>query len=164
MARKKGPAQEHTTLKQQYRTPAEPILRANCRNYLLRIGIFTDQDKRFGIFRIYAKGVTNKLKNYRPVSVIQVFGKTRELLIYKQYNKHSFFEINHEMFVQNVRINYHFEINTVVEDNFNLLNPFQHGFKRNEQQVCDNDNESWSEKCHTKESRKDRSMISSVVM
>lgn len=77
MARHKGPVQEHATLKQQYRTHAEPILHANCRNYLLRIGIFTDQDKRFGIFRIYAKGVTTKLKNYRPVSVIQVFGKTR---------------------------------------------------------------------------------------
>lgn len=127
MARNKGPVQEHTKLKQQYRTPAEPILHANFRNYLLRIGIFTDQDKRFGIFQ---KGVTTKLKNYRPVSVIQVFGKLRKLLIYKQYNKHSFFEIYHEMFVQNVRNNFHFEINTVVEDSFNLLNPFQHGFKK----------------------------------
>lgn len=58
-----------------------------------------------------------------------MFGKLRELLIYKQYTKHSFFEINHEMFVQNVRNNFHFEINTVVEDNYNLLNPFQRGFK-----------------------------------
>lgn len=59
-----------------------------------------------------------------------MFGKLRELLIYKQYNKHSFFEINHEMFVQNVRNNFHFEINTVVEDNYNLLNPFQRGIKK----------------------------------
>lgn len=108
MARNKGQVQEHTKLKQQYRTPAEPILHANCRNFLLRIGIFADQDKRFGIFQIYEKGVTTKLKNYRPVSIIQVFGKLRELLIYKQYNKHSFLEINHEMFVQNVRNYFHF--------------------------------------------------------
>lgn len=46
-------------------------------------------------------------------------------------------------------------MNTVVEDNFYLLNPFQYGYKKKrKQQESDSDNESWSEKFHTEESRK----------
>jgi len=53
-------------------------------NKILSLGIFPDRMKLSIIRPLHKKGITKELENYRPISLLTVFSKILEKIIYKR--------------------------------------------------------------------------------
>ena len=77
------------------------ILLKNC----ISQGIFPDNWKKSNICRIYKKGDKQIINNYRPVSLLQIYGKIFERLIfnssYKFLEEHNLLSIHQSFFCSN---------------------------------------------------------------